>query len=101
LNSVVVALAYAAVALAVIPIGFAVFRTQYRLADVALAAAAGAAVTLVPLVGGLSVAGITSLAVTVGVLFWRMRSDLFPDIVLSVMAARLATVPVLLVLGHR
>jgi hypothetical protein len=96
-NSYVVALTYAVVAIAVIPVGFAVFETQYEFLDVILAAIAGAALSLIPSVGG-----VASLAATIGVLYWRMRRDLlYPDIVISVGVARLAMVPVLLVLMHK
>jgi hypothetical protein len=94
LNTYVVALTYAAVGMAVIPVGFAVFRTQYQFLDVVLAAIGGAVLSLTPAVGG-----VASLAGTIGVLYWRMRPELlFPDIVISVAAARLAMVPVLLLL---
>jgi uncharacterized membrane protein len=101
LNALGVALTYAIVAAAVIPIGFAVFKTQYQFTDVVLASILGAAASLIPTTSGLAIGGVASLVITVGVLYWRMRHDLYPDIVLSVMVARLATVPVLLVLGHR
>jgi len=97
LNPYVVALTYAAVGIAVIPIGFAVFRTQYQFLDVVLAAVGGAALSFIPTVGG-----VASLTGTIGILYWRMRRDLlFPDIVISVAVARLAMVPVLLLLMHR
>jgi hypothetical protein len=96
LTPYVVALTYAVVGAAVVPIGFAVFRTQYQFVDVALGAIAGAAFSLIPTVGGPA-----SLAATIGVLYWRMRRDLFPDIVVSVAVARLAMVPVLILLVHK
>jgi len=97
LNPYVVALTYAAVGIAVIPIGFAVFRTEYQFLDVVLAAIGGAALSFIPTVGG-----VASLMGTIGILYWRMRRDLlFPDIVISVAVARLAMVPVLLLLMHR
>ena len=97
MNPYVVALTYAAVGIAVIPIGFAVFRTEYQFLDVVLAAIGGAALSFIPTVGG-----VASLMGTIGILYWRMRRDLlFPDIVISVAVARLAMVPVLLLLMHR
>ena len=97
MNPYVVALTYAAVGIAVIPIGFAVFRTQYQFLDVVLAAIGGAALSFIPTVGG-----VASLMGTIGILYWRMRRDLlFPDIVISVAVARLAMVPVLLLLMHK
>lgn len=92
-----VALTYAVVCTAVIPLCFALFRTQYQFLDVLLAAIGGAALSLIPTIGG-----VASLVGTVGILYWRLRRDLlFPDIVISVAAARLVMVPVLLSLMHR
>ena len=99
MSSIAVAVTYVAVAAAVIPLGLAIFKTQYQFLDVVLAAIAGGAASLIPIAGGLAVGGIASLVVTIGVLYWRLGRDLFPDIVLSVMVARLATVPVLLMMG--
>jgi predicted PurR-regulated permease PerM len=97
MNPYVSALVYAAVALAVIPIGFEVFKTHYRFSDVVLAALCGAALSLIPVLGG-----IASYAGTVLVLYWRNPLDvLVPDIVTSVAVARLATLPALLALLHR
>ena len=96
MNPFVVALIYAIVLGAVVPIGFAVFKTPHAVIDVLLAAVGGAAVSLIPTIGG-----IASLVATVGILFWRIRRDLFPDIIVSVLAARLATLPVLLLAMHK
>ena len=96
MNSIMVAVIYAVVAIIVVPLGFAVFKTQHQLLDVVLAAVGGAACSLIPTAGG-----IASLAATVGILYWRMRQDLFPDILISVFVARLAMVPVLLVLMRK
>jgi hypothetical protein len=97
LNAYVVALTYAVVSAVVIPLGFAVFRTQYQFLDVVLAAIGGAALSFIPTLGG-----VASFAGTIGILYWRMRRDLlFPDIVVSVAVARLAMVPVLLLLMRR
>ena len=70
MNPYVVALTYAAVGIAVIPIGFAVFRTEYQFLDVVLAAIGGAALSFIPTVGG-----VASLMGTIGILYWRMRRD--------------------------
>jgi hypothetical protein len=75
------------------PIGFKVFGTRYRFLDILMAAIAGAVLSFVPTVGPAA-----SLVATVAVLYWRLRQDLFPDIVISVFVARLAMVPVLLLL---
>jgi len=97
LNAYVVALTYAVVAIVVIPLGFAVFRTQYQIVDVILAAIVGASLSLIPTIGS-----VASLVGTVGILYWHMSRDLlFPDIVISVAVARLAMVPVLLLLLHK
>ena len=91
LNAYLVALTYAVVSAVVIPLGFAVFNTHYRYVDVILGAVAGAALSFIPTLGG-----VASLVGTVGVLYWRIGRDLFPDIVISVLVARLAMLPVLL-----
>ena len=91
-----VALIYAVVAIIVVPFGFVVFKTQYQFVDVVLAALGGAACSLIPTAGG-----IASLAATLGILYWRMRRDFLPDILVSVFVARLAMVPVLLVLMRK
>lgn len=97
MNPYFVAVIYVVVATAVIPLGFAIFHTKYQLADVLLAVVAGAATWLIPTVGG-----IASLVVTVGILYWRLgRGALFPDIVVSVLVARLVMVPVLILFVHR
>ena len=96
MNPYLVALTYAVVGAVLIPLGFAVFRTQYQYLDVILAALAGAALSFIPTLGG-----VASFAGSVGVLYWRMRRDLFPDIVISVGVARLAMVPVLLLFLHK
>ena len=97
MNAYIVALTYAVVAIVVIPLGFAVFRTQYQIVDVILAAIVGASLSLIPTIGS-----VASLVGTVGIPYWRMSRDLlFPDIVISVAVARLAMVPVLLLLLHK
>jgi hypothetical protein len=93
LNVYLVALTYAVVCTAVIPIGFKVFGTRYRFRDILMAAIAGAVLSFVPTLGPAA-----SLVATVAVLYWRLRQDLFPDIVICVFVARLAMVPVLLLL---
>ena len=97
MNAYVLALTYVVVGTVVIPLGFAVFRTQYQIVDVILAAIVGAALSLIPTIGG-----VASLVGTVGILYWRMRRDLlFPDIVISVAVARLAMVPALFLVVHK
>ncbi len=96
MNPIMVALIYAVVAIILVPVGFAVFKTQYQFLDVVLAASGGAACSLIPTAGG-----IASLAVTLGILYWRMKRDFFPDILVSVFVARLAMVPILLLLMRK
>lgn len=95
MDSFAVPLINAVVLIAVVPIGFAVFKTPYAFVDVLLAAIGGAAASLIPTIGWLA-----SLVITVGILFWRIRRDIFPDIIVSVGAARLLMVPVLLLVMH-
>lgn len=96
MNPLLVAAVYAGVGLVVIPLIFALFRTQYQYLDVILACIAAGAASFIPGIGGP-----VSLAAMVGVLYWRTRQDLFPDILVAVGVARLAMVPVFLVLADR
>ena len=93
MDPIFVAAIYAVAGVVLIPVGFAVFKTQYQLLDVVLAALAGGAASLIPTVGG-----IASYAAMVVVLYWRVGQSLFPDIIISVGVARLAMVPILLLL---
>ena len=93
MDPIFVAAIYAVAGVVLIPIGFAVFKTQYQFLDVVLAALAGGAASLIPTVGG-----IASYAAMVVVLYWRVGQSLFPDIIISVGVARLAMVPILLLL---
>ena len=85
------ALVYAVVAIAVLPLMFALFKTPYTLFDIVLGALAGAATSWLPVVGAP-----VSLIATVLVLNWRLPANLYPDILLPVVVARLAMVPVML-----
>ena len=96
MNPYVAAVIYAVVGTAVIPLGFELFHTKYRFLDVALAAIVGAALSLVPTVGGA-----VSLLATVVVLYWRVGKDaLVPDILVSVFAARIVMFLALLKFWH-
>lgn len=96
MNPYVMAVTYAVVGTAVIPLGFELFKTKYRILDVLLAAIAGGLLSLVPTVGGAA-----SLIATVGILYWRLGKDaLVPDILVSVSAARLVMFLALLKFGH-
>jgi hypothetical protein len=96
LNIYVVALTYFLVATAVIPMGFALFKTPYQLWEVAAASLVGALLYLLPTVGP-----IASLAGTLGVLWWRLGQGYWTDIATSVGVARLVMVPVLLLIKIR
>jgi predicted PurR-regulated permease PerM len=87
------ALLYVVTVLVLVPVGFSIFKTQYQFPDVVLASLAAGAASLIPTVGG-----VASYAATVLVLYWRLRDNLFPDIVISVAVARLAVVPIALLL---
>jgi hypothetical protein len=78
-DPIFVAAIYAVAGVVLIPVGFAVFKTQYQFLDVVLAALAGGAASLIPTVGG-----IASYAAMVVVLYWRVGQSLFPDIIISV-----------------
>jgi hypothetical protein len=97
LSPYAIALTYAIVVPLVVAIGFAIFHTKYEVVDLILAAIVGAAAALLPTIGAFA-----SLVATIGILYWRLGKDvLFPEIVVSVLAARLAMVPVLLLLERR
>ena len=90
------AIVYAVVVSAVLPLGFAIFKTEYGFLDVALAAIGGAALSLIPTIGG-----VASLFGTLGILYWRLSKDSFyPDVVVSVFVARIAVVPALILLAR-
>jgi uncharacterized membrane protein len=89
------ALIYVVVGTVVITIVLTLFKSRYQFWEVVLAALVGAALSLIPAVGG-----IASLAGTLGVLFWRLGRGLSTDIFVSVAVARLAMIPVLLVLNR-
>jgi hypothetical protein len=90
------AIVYAVVVMAVLPLGFAVFKTNYDFLDVVLAAVVGAALSLIPTIGG-----VASLVGSIGILGWRLSKDvLIPDVVVSLFVARLAVIPVLLLVAR-
>jgi hypothetical protein len=94
MNSSVYAIVYALVCMAVMPIVFRIFKTRAEMPEIIVASLCGAAATLIPGWGQA-----ISLIVTIGVLYWRIRDDLFPDIFLAVAASRLLMIPVLLLIG--
>jgi len=88
---------YLFVGLAVIPLVFALFKTQYSFVDVLIATVPAAVVIMfVPSPYG----GTASLIVHIGLFYWRFRRDLFPDIVAAVAAARLTMIPIALSLQY-
>jgi len=93
MSPVLIAAIYVVSGVVVIPIVFALFKTQYQFSDVVLASVAAGAASLIPTVGGPA-----SLVAALVVLYWRTQQSLFPDILVAVFAARLAMVPVLLAL---
>jgi len=79
----------------VLPIGFKVFKTNFDWIDIAMASVGAALGSLIPTIGGPA-----SLVVMIAILYWRIDGGkVFPDIILSVLVARLATLPVLLLLA--
>jgi hypothetical protein len=90
-----IALTYMLLGAAVIPLGFAMFRTPFKMWEVLVAASVGAALSFIPTVGD-----IASLAGPVGVLFWRLGRGYSTDICVSVGVARLVMLPVLLLLSR-
>jgi hypothetical protein len=89
-----VALGYFVAGLSIVPLVLYLFKTQFTWIDIGMAAAGGAFASLIP-----TVSGIASLAAMLGILYWRLGKDkLFPDIVLAVSIARLALLPVFLLL---
>jgi hypothetical protein len=92
-NPLLIALVYAAVGIALLPACLAFFKVPYKFVDVALASIGGAACSLIPTIGGPA-----SLAALIAILHWRLNARLFPDILIPALVARLAMVPVLLVM---
>jgi hypothetical protein len=93
-NPVTVALVYAVVGAAVLPLGL-VFKTNFDWKDIAMASIGAALASLIPTIGGPA-----SLVIMIAILYWRIGgSKVFPDIIVSVAVARLCMVPVLLLLA--
>jgi hypothetical protein len=90
------AITYFIVATAIVPLVFEFFKTKYTFVDVLIASAGAAIVSFVPSPYG----GPLSLVANVGLLYWRIRSDLAPDILAAVAAARLAMIPIALSLRY-
>jgi hypothetical protein len=95
MNPITVALVYLLVSAAVLPIGFKVFKTNFAWQDVALASVGAALVSLIPNIGGPA-----SFVITLAILYWRIGGGkVFPDIIVFVAVARLAMLPILLLLA--
>jgi hypothetical protein len=95
MNPIIVALVYTVVGAAVLPIGFKVFKTNFAWIDVAMASVGAGLASLIPTIGGP-----VSLIVMIAILYWRIGGGkVFPDIIVSVFVARLAMLPVLLLLA--
>jgi hypothetical protein len=97
MNPVTVALVYLVVTALVVPVGLKIFKTNFAWTDIAMMSAGAALASLIPTIGG-----IASLVVMVAILYWRLgKEQLMPDIIVSVAVARLAMLPVLLVLAKQ
>jgi hypothetical protein len=90
------ALVAAVAMLLVLPVALAVFKTPFKFIDVVLAAIVAGATSLIPVVGGP-----VSFLATLFVLNWRLPVSWYPDIFYPVGIARLASIPVILLLQHR
>jgi hypothetical protein len=95
-NAYTNALVAAAAMLLLLPVTLTLFKTPFKFIDVVAAAIIAGATTLVPLVGGP-----VSFVATLVYLKWRLSANVYPDIFYPVGIARLATIPVLLLLQHR
>ena len=93
MNPVTYAIVQAVVGIVVLPLVLSLAKANYGFLDVVLASVAAAAISFIPTIGG-----IASLAAMVGILYWRIRDDLFPGIFMAVVIARLTMVPVLMAL---
>jgi hypothetical protein len=97
MNPTTVALGYLFAGAAIVPAILHFFKTRFDWIDIGLAAVGGAAASLIPTVGG-----IASYAAMIGILYWRLGKDqLFPDVVVAVSVARLALLPVFLLLKQK
>jgi hypothetical protein len=95
MNPILVALVYAVVGAAVLPLGFKVFKTNFDWKDIVMASIGAAFASLIPTIGGPA-----SLLVMIAILYWRIGGGkVFPDIIVSVAVARLAMLPILLLLA--
>ncbi|MFT3808268.1 hypothetical protein [Arenimonas sp.] len=70
------------------------FGTKFEWPDIPIAVVPSVALYFIPLVGPVLSAG-----ATVGLLYWRINDRLFPDIVVAVALARLASLPVMMMMS--
>jgi hypothetical protein len=95
MNPITVALVYLVVSVLVVPIGLKLFKTNFAWLDIAMASVGAALASLIPTIGGPA-----SLVVMIAIPYWRIGGGkVFPDIIVSVFVARLAMLPVLLLLA--
>jgi len=92
-NPFLAALIYGVSGILIVPMIFAIFKTKHSFPDIALAAAGAALVSLVPVIGGTA-----SFAAMVLILYWRLRENLAPDILVAAGVSRLAALPLMMLL---
>ena len=92
INPVVVAIVYAVVGTVVVSVVLSIWGEPQKLLDVVIASTGGALLSLIPTIGGpLSLLGM------LGLLYWRCSTNV-AAIAAAVALARLAMVPVLILL---
>jgi hypothetical protein len=87
----VVAAAFIASGMVMLPLTFSVFKVHYTMLDIGLASICAGLLTLVPVVGQW-----LSLIAMAAILDRRVSADLVPDILIAVAVSRLFVVPILL-----
>jgi hypothetical protein len=94
MNPTTIALGYLLAGAVFVPAILHFFKTRFDWIDIGLAAVGGAAASFIPTVGG-----VASYAAMIGILYWRLGNDqFFPGVIVAVSVARLALIPVLLLL---
>jgi hypothetical protein len=97
MNPTSVALGYLIAGGVLVPLILHFFKTRFDWIDIGLAAVGGALASLIPTVGG-----IASYAAMLGILYWRLGKDqLFPGVIVAVSVARLALIPLFLLIKTR
>jgi hypothetical protein len=96
MNPINVALVYLVVSVLIVPLGLKLFKTNFDWKDIAMASVGAALASLIHTIGGS-----VSLVVMIAILYWRIvGGKVFPDIIVSVAVARLAMLPVLLIVAE-